>query len=40
MRRDDGAGCESTSKDELPQPREPLANNIPLRATEQANQEF
>ena len=38
--QDDGDGCESTSKDELPQPRGSLANNIPLRAIEQANQEF
>ena len=30
--QDDGNGCESTSKDELPQPRESLANNIPSRA--------
>ena len=35
--QDDGDGCESTSKDELPQPRGSLANNIPSRATEQAN---
>ena len=38
--QDDGNGCESTSKDVLPQPRGSLANNIPSRATEQANQEF
>ena len=38
--QDDGDGCESTSKDELPQPRGSLANNIPSRAIEQANQEF
>ena len=38
--QDDGDGCESTLKDELPQPRGSLANNIPLRAIEQANQEF
>ena len=37
---DDGDGCESTSMDELPQPRGSLANNIPSRAIEQANQEF
>ena len=35
--QDDGDGCESTSKDELPQPRGSLANNIPSRAIEQAN---
>ena len=28
----DGDGCESTSKDNLPQPRGSLANNIPLCA--------
>ena len=38
--QDDGDGCESTSKDELPQPKGSLANNIPSRAIEQANQEF
>ena len=38
--QDDGDSCESTSKDELPQPRGSLANNIPSRATEQANQQF
>ena len=38
--QDDANGCESTSKDELPQPRGCLANNIPSRATEQANQEL
>ena len=38
--QDDGTGCESTSKDKLPQPRWSLANNIPSCATEQANQEF
>ena len=38
--QDDGDGCESTSKDELPQPRGSLANNIPSHAIEQANQEF
>ena len=38
--QDDGDGCESTSKDELPQPRGSLANNIPSRTIEQANQEF
>ena len=38
--QDDSDGCESTSKDELPQPRGSLANNIPSCATEQANQEF
>ena len=38
--QDDGDGCESTLKDELPQPRGSLANNIPSRAIEQANQEF
>ena len=27
--QDDGDGCESTLKDELPQPRGSLANNIP-----------
>ena len=32
--------CKSNSKDELPQPRGSLTNNIPLRAVEQANQEF
>ena len=32
--------AESTSKDELPQPRGSLANNIHSRAIEQANQEF
>ena len=32
--QDDGDGCESTSKDELPQPRGSLANNIPSRAIE------
>ena len=31
--QDDGDGCESTSKDELPQPRGSLAKNIPSRAT-------
>ena len=30
--QDDGDSCESTSKDELPQSRGSLANNIPLRA--------
>ena len=30
--QDDTDGCESTSKDELPQPRGSLANNIPSRA--------
>ena len=30
--QDDGDGCESTSKDELPQPRGSLANNIPSSA--------
>ena len=30
--QDDGDGCESTSKDELPQPRGSLANNIPSHA--------
>ena len=29
--------CKSTSKDELPQPRGSLTNNIPSRAIEQAN---
>ena len=29
--QDDGDGCEGTSKDELPQPRGSLANNIPSR---------
>ena len=38
--QDDGDGCESTSKDELPQPRGSLANNIPSHTIEQANQEF
>ena len=38
--QDNGDSCESTSKDELPQPRGSLANNIPLHAIEQANQEF
>ena len=38
--RDDGNGCESTSKDALPQPRGSLANNIPSCGIEQANQEF
>ena len=38
--QNDGDGCESTSKDELPQPRESLANNIASRAIEQANQRF
>ena len=38
--QDDDDGCEGTSKDELPQPRGSSANNIPLRAIEQANQEF
>ena len=38
--QDDGDGCESTSNDELPQPRGSLANNVPSRATEQANQDF
>ena len=38
--QDDGDGCKSTSKDELPQPRGSLANNIPSHAIEQANQEF
>ena len=38
--QDDGDSCKSTSKDELPQPRRSLANNIPSRAIEQANQEF
>ena len=40
--QDDGDGCESTLNDELriPQPRGSLANNIPLHAIEQANQEF
>ena len=38
--QDNGDSCESTSKDELPQPSGSLANNIPLCATEQANQEF
>ena len=38
--QDDGDVCESTSKDELPQPRGSLANNIPSRAIEQANQKF
>ena len=32
--QDDGDGCESTSKDELPQPRGSLANDIPWRAIE------
>ena len=31
--------CGSTPKDELPDPRGSLANNIPSRAVEQANQE-
>ena len=31
--------CESTSKDELPEPRGSLANSIPSRTIEQANQE-
>ena len=35
--QDDGEGCESTSKNELPQSRGSLANNIPLHAIEQAN---
>ena len=38
--QDDGDGCESTLKDELPQPAGCLANNIPSRAIEQANQKF
>ena len=38
--QDDGDGCESTLKDELPQPRGSLANNMPSCAIEQANQEF
>ena len=38
--QDDGDSCESTSKDELPQPRGSSANNISSRAIEQANQEF
>ena len=38
--QDNGHSCASTLKDELPQPRGSLANNIPLCATEQANQEF
>ena len=38
--QDDGDVCESTSKDELPQPRGCLANNIPSHAIQQANQEF
>ena len=38
--QDGGNSCESTSKDELPQPRGSLANNIPSCAIEQANQEF
>ena len=38
--QDDGDGRESTLKDELPQPRGSLANNIPSHAIEQANQEF
>ena len=38
--QDDGDGCENTSKDELPQPRASLADNIPSCAIEQANQEF
>ena len=38
--QDDGNGCASTSKNELPQPRGSLTNNIPSRAIEQANQEF
>ena len=32
--------CESTLKDEMPEPRGSLVNNIPSRAIEQANQEF
>ena len=36
--QDDGDGCESTPKDELPQPRGSLADNIPSHAIEQANQ--
>ena len=31
--------CGSTSKDELPEPRGSLGNNIPSRAIEQANRE-
>ena len=38
--QDDGDNCEITLKDELPQPRGFLANNIPSHAIEQANQEF
>ena len=38
--QDNGDGCESTSKDELPQPRGSLASNIPLHTIERANQEF
>ena len=39
--QDNGDCCESTSKDELPQPRGSLAtNNIPSHAIEQDNQEF
>ena len=38
--QDDGDSYESTLKDELPQPRGSLTNNIPLCAIEQANQEF
>ena len=38
--QDNGTGCGSTSKDELPEPRGFLTNNIPSRAIEQANQEF
>ena len=38
--QDDGDGCESTLKDEVPQPRGSLANNIPSHTIDQANQEF
>ena len=38
--QDDADGCESTSKDELPQPKGSLANNVLSCAIEQANQEF
>ena len=38
--QDDSDSCESTLKDKLPQPRGSLANNVPLHAIDQANQEF
>ena len=37
--QDNGTSCRSTSKDEIPEPRGSLANDVTSHAIKQANQE-